>query len=56
MGYSKEGGANIGIGIQKNMQKAKSQSKSDEFFSKFEGKITYQGWSFTHVWNDKYTF
>ena len=40
----KKGGANIGIGIQKKYAKGKNlKSKSDEFFSKFEGKITYQG-------------
>ena len=40
----KKGGANIGIGIQKKYAKGKNlKSKSEEFFSKFEGKITYQG-------------
>ena len=40
----KKGGANIGIGIQTKFSKGKSlNSMAEEFFSKFNGKITYKG-------------
>ena len=40
----KEGGANIGIGIQTRFSKGKSLNKmAEDFFSKFEGKVTYRG-------------
>ena len=40
----KKGGANIGIGIQTRFSKGKSLNKmAEEFFSNFEGEITYKG-------------
>ena len=40
----KEGGANIGIGIQTRFSKNKSlNQRAEDFFSKFEGEITYKG-------------
>ena len=40
----KEGGANIGIGIQTRFSKGKSLNKmAEDFFSKFEGRVTYRG-------------
>ena len=40
----KKGGANIGIGIQTRFSKGKSLSKmAEDFFSNFEGEITYKG-------------
>ena len=40
----KKNGANIGIGIQKKYAKDVSlKTKAEEFFSRFEGKITYKG-------------
>jgi len=40
----KKNGANIGIGIQKKYSKdVNLKSKAEEFFSRFKGKVTYQG-------------
>ena len=40
----KEGGANIGIGIQTRFSKGKNlNSLAEDFFSNFEGKVTYKG-------------
>ena len=40
----KKNGANIGIGIQKRYaKKINLKSKAEEFFSRFDGRITYQG-------------
>ncbi|MFQ3344210.1 MAG: geranylgeranyl reductase family protein [Candidatus Poseidoniales archaeon] len=42
--FPKKGGANIGLGIQREFSKGKSiNTLSKEFISKYEGNITYRG-------------
>ena len=42
--FPKQSGANIGLGIQRNFAKGKSLNQfTDEFISKYDGDITFQG-------------
>ena len=41
--FPKQGGANIGLGIQRRLAKGKSLNRySEEFFSRYEGKISFR--------------
>ena len=42
--FPKQGGANIGLGIQRNLAKGRSLNLySEEFFSRYQGKIIFSG-------------
>ena len=50
----KDGGANIGIGIQTQFSRGKSLTMADDFFDQFEGEVTSMSGSISNFTKEHY--